>query len=889
MPLDQYFEASKYEQAIYERWESSGAFRADVDSDRPAFTISMPPPNATGTLHLGHAVGMALEDVMIRWRRMAGDEVLWLPGTDHAAIATESVVIRNLQKEGMADPRHELGRDGLVAKIAEFVEQSRGTIRSQIRALGASCDWSRERYTMDATLNRAVNATFARMFRDGLIYRGLRIINWDPHLKTTVADDEIETKERPAKLYTMRYGPFLVATSRPETKLGDTAVAVHPDDERWQEHIGKTYEITWPQGPTIHVRVVADQAVDPETGTGALGVTPAHSAIDFEIAERHGLPLVQVIDEDGRMTAAAGERYQGMTVEECRAAFVADLDAAGLLAGAEDYIQPTPICYRSKQVIEPLPKAQWFVDVNKPVVPWKGQTLSIRQVLRDVIADGDIQLLPKHEEKTYFHWIDNLRDWCISRQIWWGHRIPVWYRGEEDLYVGHRSPEGAGWEQDPDTLDTWFSSALWTWSTLIDPELAEAHPELSLRELLARSPDVARFHPTSVMETGYDILFFWIARMILMTTYMVGEVPFHTVYMHGLILDRDGDKMSKSKPETAIDPQATIADHGADVLRMSLVLGNAPGKDLKLSEERLVGVKRLINKLWNAGKLVERTVGEHPTALPATIEHPINQWMMARLDGLVDLIDRRFGDWAFGDGAELIRTAFWSEFCDVYLEAIKVPPLAGSAETAAVTHHAYLTYLKLFHPFMPYVTEVLWREMGGEDMLIGAPWPAIDPAHRYPEAGEAVDAVVRAIGAIRSVRAEQGLEPKVKIEVAIHPTAHRDVFEACAPVVERLVRAGSLELLDSAAGTDEPGTAVAVDAAFEVAVRLGQADREAEKQRLEKQLEQDRKRLGGLEKRLADENFLTRAKPIAVEKAKSDAEALRATIQAAEERLATLG
>ncbi|MEM7352615.1 MAG: valine--tRNA ligase, partial [Acidobacteriota bacterium] len=681
MALEKYFEPSKYETDIYRQWEESGVLRADLESDKPAFVISMPPPNATGTLHIGHAVGMTIEDLMTRWRRMCGDEALWVPGTDHAAIATESVVIRQHQTEGMADPRGELGREELVRRIAEYVAGSQDRIRQQIRAIGASCDWSRERYTMDPQLHRCVDGVFARMFRDGLIYRGPRIVNWDPHLQTTVSDDEIYHQDRPGKFYTLRYGPFLVGTSRPETKLGDTAVAVHPDDERWREHVGKTYEVPWPKGPTITVRVVADESVDPETGTGALGVTPAHSHVDFDIAQRHDLPLIPIIGEDGRMTEAAGEHYAGMTIEECREAFVAELDAAGLLEKQEDYVQSMSLCYRSKKPVEPLPKEQWFIAVDKPAVPWRGRRLSLKQILREVVAEGDIRILPEHQTKTYFHWIDNLRDWCISRQIWWGHRIPVWYRGEEDVYVGHRQPPSDGWAQDPDTLDTWFSSALWTWSTLVDSELA-ADPDISLSELLRRSPDFQRFHPTSVMETGYDILFFWVARMILMTTYATGQIPFRTVYLHGLILDKDGDKMSKSKPETSVDPLDTIAEYGADILRLSLLIGNAPGKDLKLGKERLVGGKRLINKIWNAAKLVDATVEriapdrQRNSLVPQDAEHPINRWMLSRLSDLVARIDRRLADYTFGDAAEIIRQSFWGELCDFYLEAIKVAPLS---------------------------------------------------------------------------------------------------------------------------------------------------------------------------------------------------------------------
>ncbi|MEL7058963.1 MAG: valine--tRNA ligase [Acidobacteriota bacterium] len=898
--LDRYFEPTQHEREIYRRWEASGAFRADASSEREPFVISMPPPNATGTLHTGHAVMLAIEDLMIRWRRMQGREALWVPGTDHAAIATESRVIQNLQDGGMADPRAALGREGLIAEIAAFVESSRDTIRHQIRAVGSSCDWSRERYTMDPALNRCVTAVFGKMFRDGLIYRGPRIVNWDPSLQTTVSDDEIEHVERRAKFYTLRYGPFLVATSRPETKLGDTAVAVHPDDERWAEWIGKTFEVPWPKGPTITVRVVADESVDPETGTGALGVTPAHSQIDFEIAERHGLPMIQVIGEDGRMTAAAGEHYAGMTVLECREAFAAELDAAGLLESVEDYSQNASICYRSKQPIEPLPKAQWFISVDEPAVDWRGRKLSLKQVMREVVTSGDIRILPEHQERTYFHWIDNLRDWCISRQIWWGHRVPVWYRGDGEIYVGHRPPEGDGWRQDDDTLDTWFSSALWTWSTLVDPEAA-ADPDASLAELLARSPDYRAFHPTHVMETGYDILFFWVARMILMTTYATGEVPFETVYLHGLILDKHGRKMSKSHPETAVDPLEVIEEHGADVLRLSMLIGNAPGVDLKLTPERMVGCKRLINKIWNAAKLmqatVERILGDDATArgLPAppeNVEHPVNRWLLARVRALVERVDARLEAYAFGDAAELVRGSFWGELCDFYLEAVKVEPLASERETAETLRYAFATYLRLFHPFVPFVSEYLWGALlatDGDDLLIRAPWPEPVENHRFEREAEGVAAVERLVAAVRGVRVEQGLEPGAKIELDVQALDHAPSLRAAEAIVARLVRAEALRFVEEeAGGASDDGAAVAVDPAFRVTVRLGAADREAERRRLEKQLADIEKRLVGLDRQLANENFLAKAAPTAVESVRRNAEEARATRDAARARLDAL-
>jgi valyl-tRNA synthetase len=889
MAFTEYFEHATRESEIYRRWEESGAFRADVNSTKPPFTISMPPPNATGQLHLGHAVMLAIEDLLVRWRRMLGNEALWLPGTDHAAIATENRVIQDLQKSGMRDPRTALGRDELVRRIAEFVEVSRDTIRGQIRAMGASCDWSRERYTMDAAMTRSVAAVFARMFRDGLIYRGPRIVNWDPALQTTISDEEIEHVERPAKFYTIQYGPFQVGTSRPETKLGDTAIAVHPDDERWNQFIGQQIEVRWPNGPTINVKVVADsQNVDMETGTGALGVTPAHSIIDFEIAQTHNLPLIQVIGEDGKMMDAAGP-YAGMTVLDCREAFVRDLRDAGLLVSEQDYVQSVSICHRSKEPIEPLPKDQWFINVNKPAVHWRGQLLCLRQVLRDVVQSGEIVLLPEHEKKTYFHWIDNLRDWCISRQIWWGHRIPVWYRGLEECYVGHRKPEGQGWVQDPDTLDTWFSAALWTWATLIDHSLLE-NSQLDLKQILERSPDFRRFHSTSVMETGYDILFFWVARMIMMTTYITGQVPFRTVYLHGLVLDKDGEKMTKTKPETCIDPLDEIRENGADPLRLAMILSSTAGRDTKLSKDQIVACKRLVNKLWNAGKLVAQRVGEgRVDSLPNTIEHPINRWVLARSGSLVDAASAHLEAFDLNNAADAIRASFWGEFCDFYLEAIKCEGLAALEETPSVLLHVFERYLRLFHPFIPFVTEQVWAELARPGMLIHANWPVPESDHEWPDDVTSVDAAIRLITEVRRIRAEKGITGKVKLQVHARPV-YSQTFAKCSDVIARLAHAQELSFDSSSesVAVTRKDASVAVDEAFTAAISFGITDLAVEKVRLTKQMEREQQRLATIEKRLNDHHFINRAATQVVESTSAEAQKARMTIASIQERLGSL-
>jgi len=885
MSFTAYFEHATQESRIYNEWEKSGVFKAHAGSARPPFSISMPPPNATGTLHLGHAIMLAVEDLMIRWRRMTGDEVLWLPGTDHAAIATESVVIRNLQQQGIPDPRETFGREALVEKIAEFVEKSRQTIRSQIRATGASCDWTRERYTMQPELARCVSSIFSQMFRDGLIYRGPRLVNWDPALQTVVSDDEIEHVERIAKFYTVKYGPFAVGTSRPETKLGDTAVVVHPSDERWKDLIGREIEINWTRGHTIKVRVIEDaEFVDPELGTGILGVTPAHSHTDFEIARKYNLPMVQVIGEDGRMTSAAGP-YSGMTVEECRTSFVEDLRDSGLLLKEEDYTQPVSICYRSKSTIEPLPKNQWFIDVNKPAVKWRNETLSLRQLLRHVVASGEIQILPEHEEKKYFHWIDNLRDWCISRQIWWGHRIPVWYRGEEEMYVGHRGPEGNGWKQDEDTLDTWFSSALWTWSTLIDSDLA-LDDEIDLRRALHKSPDFLKFHPTTVMETGYDILFFWVARMILMTGYFVETVPFRTVYLHGLILDENGEKMSKSRPETCIDPVEVIQEDGADTLRLALISGSSAGRDTKLGKEHLQSCKRFINKVWNAAKLVQMILTARPSlGYPKQeIEHPINRWMCYHINQVIEETTTHLDRFEFSEAAETLRSFFWNEFCDFYLEAVKTNDLKELPETSMVLNYAFEVSLKLFHPFIPFVTEAIWQNLGKEGMLIAASFP-VKTERTYREDAIKISVVIRLINSIRSMRAELDLQTTTDLEVSVQFKTSESSFKACIPVICRIAKVGKIELTKVDDFSHSEGANVFLDEEFCLIICLGNANLAVERERLLNQLNEAVGYLTRLDTRLQSEGFRHKAKPQIIEASQKDKQKMEAKIAEIEKRL----
>lgn len=726
MKLPKIYEPDLYESDIYALWEKSGAFAAHPENNIERFVISMPPPNATGTLHLGHSLGIAIQDIMIRYARMQGKDALWVPGTDHAAIASNSVMEKRLAEEGTN--KHEIGRDEFIRRLHDFTEESKDTMRSQMRAMGASADWGRERYTLDNALNRCVNETFTKMYNDGLIYRGNRIVNWDPLLETTVSDDEVVRVEETGKFYTFAYGPFQISTARPETKFGDKYVVMHPDDKRYAKYKhGETFEADWINGKVV-ATIIKDKAVDPQFGTGVMTITPWHDHTDFEIAERHNLDKEQIIDFHGNLLPIAQE-FAGMHITEARPKIVEKLKSKGLLINInENYVHSIALNDRGKGIIEPQIKLQWFVDVNKPVVNWKGKKRSLKEVMREVIDSQDINIVPARFNKVYFHWIDNLRDWCISRQIWWGHRIPVWYRHTTDgdeTYVGIRPPTDDGtegwsqWEQDPDTLDTWFSSALWTWSTLIDPDLAQNH-DLSLEEILRKSQDFQTYHPTTLMETGWDIIFFWVARMILATTYMTGQIPFKTVYLHGLVRNEDGQKMSKSKPETAIDPLEVIPEFGTDALRLALISGIAPGNDQRLGKSKIAAQRNFCNKLWNIARFVEDKIGDdfvkQPAPKPQTIA---DTWMLSKLQHTIKKISGELDDYAFGEAYDELYHFIWDDFADWYVEASKV------SLNKDILVYGLETILKLAHPFAPFVTETIWQTLAWEDdgLLITSSWP----------------------------------------------------------------------------------------------------------------------------------------------------------------------
>jgi valyl-tRNA synthetase len=895
--LEKAYDPQGTEDRIYKMWEESGAFTADNKSEKEPFTISMPPPNATGQLHLGHAVMLALEDIFTRFARMQGKEALWVPGTDHAAIATESVVIKKIQKEQkMKDPRATLGREELLKQIASFVEDSRGTIRGQVRKMGSSCDWSRERYTMEPTLNRCVNEVFVSMYRDGLIYRGHRIVNWDPKLQTTVSDDEIEYSERTEPFYTFQYGPFQISTSRPETKFGDKYVVMHPDDERYSQYKhGDTFEAEWINGP-VTATVIKDKAVDPSFGTGVMTITPWHDAIDFEIAERHDLHKEQVIGFDGKLLQIAGE-FAGMHIEDAREKIVEKLKNKGLLVSVrEDYVHNVALSQRGKGVIEPQIKEQWFIDVNKRVVKWKRKEMSLKEVMQEVVSTGLIKIVPERFEKTYFNWVDNLRDWCISRQIWWGHRVPVWYKNENgavDIHVGVEAPEGEGWQQDQDTLDTWFSSAMWTWSTLIDTELAK-DPSIPLKDLLLQSPDFMKFHPTDVMETGYDIIFFWVARMILMTTYVTGpiaeleygQVPFDTVYLHGLIRTRDGRKMSKSDPDTMIDPLDMIANYGADALRLSMIVGQSPGADSRLYEEKIAGYRNFVNKLWNASRFILMQCeekGEDPHLLSMEGVGNLSladRAVLSSLQTLIEDVTKGLAEYRLSETGERLYSFVWDYVCDWYLELSK-----GEANLAVLVH-VQRTLLQLLHPYIPFVTEEIWNHMkpAHAGMLIKEPWPVSDVSLKDEAAAKDLQAVIDVISAIRKLRTDQQVEVKKEVKVTVVSEQFADMLASQSAHIQRMGRLQ--ELIISKKSVKTEGMASVFLPGIEVHLSLaGLIDVEKERASLEKELAETQKFLSAVKGKLENADFVARAPEKVITGEREKLSTLTEKLQKIEERL----
>jgi valyl-tRNA synthetase len=740
------------EELIYQRWQDSGFFNPDqlppisqnsgtksVQKEKvKKFSIVLPPPNVTGMLHIGHAAMLAIEDIMVRFHRMSGYRTLWLPGTDHAAIATQAKVEEILyKKEGKT--RHDLGREKFLTLVNQYAKESHDTIVSQIKKMGASVDWSREAFTLDEKRNYAVRAAFKKMYEAGLIYRGERIVNWDPKLQTTVSDDEIEWVEETTPLYYLKYGPFTIATARPETKFGDKYVVMHPADHRYEKYRhGEKISLGWINGP-VTATIIKDEAIDMTFGTGVMTITPWHDAADFAIAERHKLSREQIIDTQGKLLPIAGE-FAGLHIKKARSLVVEKLRAKGLVEKVEEkYTHRIATNSRGGGLIEPQIMRQWFVDVNKKfkvegdklngLKP--GEEISLKELMRKVVANGQIKIKPERFTKIYFHWIDNLRDWCISRQIWYGHRVPVWYRSvknnskskpsekntggekeDKEIYVGLEAPKGDDWQQDPDTLDTWFSSGLWTFSTLGWPE---------------KTKDLEFYHPTDVLETGYDILFFWVARMILLTGFLLNDIPFHTVYLHGLVRDAKGRKMSKSLGNI-IDPLEMIEKYGADATRLSLIIGTSPGNDLKLSEEKVRGYKNFANKLWNIARFVlEKT--DAPKTKSKTALSAEDKKHLARFESMSREVTDDILNFRYYLAGEKLYHYIWHEFADKIIEA-KKPFLKGDdsrpeerASASWLLRHILENTLKLLHPFTPFITEEIWSHLGKNNLLMVEKWP----------------------------------------------------------------------------------------------------------------------------------------------------------------------
>jgi valyl-tRNA synthetase len=707
------YDSNNTESRIYKLWEESGFFNPDVcvekgitSPDAPKFSMVLPPPNVTGRLHLGHALEHSLQDAVIRFERMRGKKTLWVPGTDHAAIATQS----RFEKEKKLS-RHDFARDEYFKMVNNFGIENQKEMESQMRLLGSSLDWSREAFTLDSKRSAAVKTAFKKLFDEGLIYRGNRIVNWDPKGQTTIADDEIVYEERKAKLYTFKYSkdfPIAISTTRPETKVGDVAVAVHPDDARYQKFVGKEYDCDF-CGVKIHIKIIADEAVEKEFGTGALGVTPAHSMIDWEIAQRHHLPYKQVINEYAKMSVG-DDRILNKKTTDAREVIVEWLKNEGLLEKEEEIDQNIGTAERTGGIIEPLPKLQWFIDVNKAIPSCEGKTF--KQLMREPVESGKIKILPDRFEKIYYNWIDNLRDWCISRQIIYGHQIPVWYKGEE-IYSGTEAPSGDGWIQDQDTLDTWFSSGLWTFTTLGWPE---------------KTADLENYHPTSLINPGYEILFFWVARMIMMSQYFLHDIPFETVYLHGIVRDSKGQKFSKSL-KNGVEPEEIIKQCGTDAIRMAMVVGIGPGNDTNFDIQKVKAYSKFANKMWNGARFVIENTQDIDWNKKYELDEE-DRKSSSELDALIKKATKEMSEYKLYIVADDLYHYFWHTFADIIIERSKKKIADGvNIESAKYILVSQLTTLvKALHPFMPFVTEEIWSLLPIKDknLLMVTAWPKVN-------------------------------------------------------------------------------------------------------------------------------------------------------------------
>ena len=881
------YDPAEFEGRIYAAWEASGAFSARPDSPARPFCIVIPPPNVTGSLHIGHALNNTLQDILIRWRRMQGRDVLWMPGTDHAGIATQMVVERLLAAEGL--DRRRMGREAFLARVWEWKERSGGTITRQLRRLGASLDWPRERFTMDAGLSEAVVEVFVRLYRDGLIYRDKRLVNWDPVFQTAISDLEVESREVKGSLWHLRYPLaedrrrfLVVATTRPETLLGDTAVAVHPEDERFRHLIGK--EVILPLVGR-RIPIIADAHSDPEKGSGAVKITPAHDFADFEVGRRHGLPMPSVLDADARVSLAEvplasvpgvadpafTRSLEGLDRFEARQRIVAELDRLGLLEKVEPHVHMVPHGDRSGVPIEPRLTLQWYVDAKRLAEP------AIRAV-----ESGQTVFVPRQFENTYFAWMRDIQPWCISRQLWWGHQIPAWYAPDGEVFVARSEEEAkeaarahfgreVPLERDPDVLDTWFSSALWPFSTLGWPR---------------RTPELAKYYPGDVLVTGFDIIFFWVARMMMMGLYCMGEVPFRTVCIHGLVRDERGQKMSKSKGNV-MDPLELIDAFGADALRFAIAAANAPGRDIKLGRQRVEATRAFCTKIWNAARFCALNgIGPDPSFAPERVNSPLARWVLDAANRAVAEAEAALEAFRFDEYAATCHRFAWGTFCDWFLEFAK-PVLAGpegpeKAEVKGAAQYVLGVLLRLLHPVMPFLTEEIWDRFGygPEGSLIRAPWPEPVSVPGAAEARAELDWVVDVVSAVRAVRAELNVPPAVQVPILLAGAAG-DTLERAArwrSILTRLARASDVAELR---GDPPRGVAQAVVGETTLMLPLaGVIDLAAERARLLRERQRAEAEARKIAAKLANPDFLARAPEEVVEEtrerlAAEEAEAAR--------------
>ena len=855
------YEPKEVEDRIYDFWMKGKYFHAEVDPKKKPYTIVIPPPNITGQLHLGHAMDETLQDTLIRWRRMQGYSALWLPGTDHASIATEAKIVEAMRKEGIT--KEEIGREKFLERAWAWKDQYGGRIVEQLKKLGSSCDWDRLRFTMDEGCNKAVNHVFKKLYDKGLIYRGERIINWCPHCKTSISDAEVVFEEKEGSFWHLRYplsdgsGYIELATTRPETMLGDTAVAVHPDDERYKALVGKTVIL-----PLVNkeIPIIADSYVEQDFGTGVVKITPAHDPNDFEVGLRHNLPIINVMD-DGGVINENGGKYAGMPALEARKQIVKDLDEAGFLIKIEPIKHNVGTCYRCGTVVEPRVSTQWFVKMEplaKPAI--------------DAVKDGDIRFIPDRMDKVYYNWMENIKDWCISRQLWWGHQIPAWYCDCGETIVSETVPTvcpkcgGTHLTRDPDTLDTWFSSALWPFSTLGWPDNTE---------------ELKYFYPTNTLVTGYDIIFFWVARMIFSGLEHMGEVPFNTVFFHGLIRDAQGRKMSKSLGN-GVDPLDVISVYGADALRFTLVTGNSPGNDLRFSEEKVSASRNFANKIWNAARFILMNIEgkDIDCALPKKL-YTSDKWILNRFNNVTAAVTENLEKFELGMAVSKLYDFIWDDFCDWYIELAKIR-MNGADEESADSARRVLVWtmsntLKLLHPFMPYITEEIWQTLPHDgEALIVAKWPEYDEALSFPQEAKDLENVMALIRAIRTRRNEMNVPPSKKAHIYVD-TAHPAPYEEASEFIARLAYGSKVEI---GTGFDVQGAVTAVtDDAKALLPMDDLVDKAAETARLNKELANAQKQLDTVKAKLANEKFTSKAPQNVIDGVKANGEKLKAKIK----------